>query len=225
MRSLRVGKFTIAVVTAVVCVLGASRGYATTVTYTSAASFDAATTGQNTINFNAALTCSAPCFVPEGASFAQGGITFTTTAPALNLNSANLDPPTIFPSDFLSNSFPPGGLTDTLTITLGSAVTAFALDFTTPDGSNASFGLSNGFTTSVPTSAFGPSQFEGFVSDSPFNAITLSVPSPDGYFVFDVTTATAAVPEPSTWAMMIIGFLGLGLLAHRRGKNDATSFA
>jgi PEP-CTERM motif-containing protein len=28
----------------------------------------------------------------------------------------------------------------------------------------------------------------------------------------------AAVPEPSTWAMMILGFLGLGYMAHRR-KN------
>jgi probable HAF family extracellular repeat protein len=28
--------------------------------------------------------------------------------------------------------------------------------------------------------------------------------------------ATSAVPEPSTWAMMILGFLGLGFLAYRR---------
>jgi hypothetical protein len=27
---------------------------------------------------------------------------------------------------------------------------------------------------------------------------------------------SAAVPEPSTWAMMLLGFLGLGFLAHRR---------
>ena len=29
-------------------------------------------------------------------------------------------------------------------------------------------------------------------------------------------SVTAAVPEPSTWAMMILGFLGLSLLAYRR---------
>jgi hypothetical protein len=34
---------------------------------------------------------------------------------------------------------------------------------------------------------------------------------------------TSAVPEPSTWAMMIIGFLGLGLTAYRR--NNAARFA
>jgi hypothetical protein len=29
-------------------------------------------------------------------------------------------------------------------------------------------------------------------------------------------TVTAAVPEPSTWAMMILGFCGLGFMAYRR---------
>ena len=31
-------------------------------------------------------------------------------------------------------------------------------------------------------------------------------------------TMTAAVPEPSTWAMMILGFVGVGFLAHRRRR-------
>ena len=34
-------------------------------------------------------------------------------------------------------------------------------------------------------------------------------------------TPTPAVPEPSTWAMMILGFLGLGFMAYRR-KNSTT---
>lgn len=32
---------------------------------------------------------------------------------------------------------------------------------------------------------------------------------------------TAAVPEPSTWAMMVLGFAGLGFLAHRRRSSGA----
>ena len=34
---------------------------------------------------------------------------------------------------------------------------------------------------------------------------------------------TAAVPEPSTWAMMILGFAGVGFLAYRR-KREALTF-
>ena len=37
-------------------------------------------------------------------------------------------------------------------------------------------------------------------------------------------TMTAAVPEPSTWAMMILGFCGLGVMAYRR-KASAFSAA
>jgi PEP-CTERM motif len=34
-------------------------------------------------------------------------------------------------------------------------------------------------------------------------------------------TAVAAVPEPSTWAMMLLGFAGVGFMAYRRKSNPA----
>lgn len=36
-------------------------------------------------------------------------------------------------------------------------------------------------------------------------------------------TEVAAVPEPSTWAMMVLGFAGVGFMAYRR-KNNKVSF-
>jgi hypothetical protein len=62
-------------------------------------------------------------------------------------------------------------------------------------------------------------QFLGFVSTDPFNSITLTVPDDASWVVSDFTTAqalTSAVPEPSTWAMMILGFAGVGFMAYRR---------
>jgi hypothetical protein len=37
----------------------------------------------------------------------------------------------------------------------------------------------------------------------------------------NVTLMTAAVPEPSTWAMMILGFFGIGAMTYRRRKTAA----
>jgi hypothetical protein len=37
----------------------------------------------------------------------------------------------------------------------------------------------------------------------------------------DNVTLTTAVPEPSTWAMMILGFCGVGFMAYRRKSNPA----
>ena len=35
------------------------------------------------------------------------------------------------------------------------------------------------------------------------------------------TSISSAVPEPSTWAMMILGFFGVGFMAYRRKQNGA----
>jgi PEP-CTERM motif len=41
----------------------------------------------------------------------------------------------------------------------------------------------------------------------------------DGAFNGTIEVTIAAVPEPSTWAMMILGFFGLGFMAYRRKQN------
>jgi PEP-CTERM motif len=37
----------------------------------------------------------------------------------------------------------------------------------------------------------------------------------------DIQVDVGAVPEPSTWAMMILGFFGVGFMAYRRKQNGA----
>jgi hypothetical protein len=59
----------------------------------------------------------------------------------------------------------------------------------------------------------GTYQFEIFYADRS---------STDASLVLDATV-TAPVPEPSTWAMMILGFFGVGFLAYR--KKTAVRFA
>ncbi|MDO9385021.1 MAG: PEPxxWA-CTERM sorting domain-containing protein [Hyphomicrobiaceae bacterium] len=58
-------------------------------------------------------------------------------------------------------------------------------------------------------------------------------PSDDGHFADDgnpgyeglAFNAVAAVPEPSTWAMMILGFAGIGFVTYRRRNKMALNAA
>jgi hypothetical protein len=43
---------------------------------------------------------------------------------------------------------------------------------------------------------------------------------PDGLSVAGEQPINTAVPEPSTWAMMILGFAGVAFMAHRRRNKD-----
>jgi Domain of unknown function (DUF4082)/PEP-CTERM motif len=45
----------------------------------------------------------------------------------------------------------------------------------------------------------------------------------NGFFGGNVILGVSAVPEPSTWAMMILGFCGIGFMAYRR-KQSGPSF-
>ena len=54
---------------------------------------------------------------------------------------------------------------------------------------------------------------------------TIASPNADQYQLFFSSGVTndvaSAVPEPSTWAMMILGFAGLGFMAYRRKAKPA----
>jgi hypothetical protein len=46
----------------------------------------------------------------------------------------------------------------------------------------------------------------------------------DNFLIEDLTTTTAGVPEPATWAMMLVGFFGLGgMIRGTRGQRAITA--
>ncbi len=47
----------------------------------------------------------------------------------------------------------------------------------------------------------------------------------DAEFLVGTFSAVSAVPEPSTWAMMILGFAGVGFMAYRRRNQGAVPSA
>jgi PEP-CTERM motif len=46
-----------------------------------------------------------------------------------------------------------------------------------------------------------------------------------GGFTWGFTYTATDVPEPSTWAMLVLGFAGLGGLGYRRGRRPAAGMA
>jgi hypothetical protein len=112
----------------------------------------------------------------------------------------------------LSGENGPGGIT-TLAVTIGSQTTDFTI---TSDGSGF-FDKPLALTTInyVATSADTAISFIETASNDGGNNDALI----DGVS-FQGPAVTSAVPEPSTWAMMILGFCGLGFMAHRRKQNE-----
>ena len=63
-----------------------------------------------------------------------------------------------------------------------------------------------------PSLGLDPNSATAFVTQVTFTA--------DGVFTGTMTAITA-VPEPSTWAMLILGFAGIGFMAYRRKSKPA----
>ena len=63
--------------------------------------------------------------------------------------------------------------------------------------------------------------------DFRFQAPVTSVTFGSNENAFEVAgvSVSSAVPEPSTWAMMLIGFTGLGYAAYRKTKTERMAFA
>ncbi len=93
------------------------------------------------------------------------------------------------------------------------------------DGLQVSYGATTLFTQLPGSTAFAP-ETVSFVADGSnvFTFAGTDLVSSDPNVAVDAVSISnaatvAAVPEPSTWAMMILGFAGVGFMAYRRKSN------
>ncbi len=203
-------------------------------TYNNRATFNSATSGLTTINFNDQAPAGGLNSY-SGATTTQQGVTFTSNGSLVAVSSSYNNGFGYGLGDGTVLAFfgGPNGL-NTLNVALPANTTAFGLDFGDFYGLPFTFSLSTGqtYTFTGGNTLVGTSTFAGFTSTSAISGFTITVPnSPnDGLqidrFSFGQANATAAVPEPSEWAVigMTATTLG-GLMVRARRRKGVTSGA
>lgn len=164
-------------------------------------------------------------FINDGLTTAQNNILTTTPQPWL----ANGDTRFIFGNNDTLSS---------LIIKLGSIsdLVSFGATFSSTDRVPSVFGVStslDGMNFTPVGAILDPNATvsggsSSLLTGAPVSALYVeyffggaigSNGFPNGAGVSEVFASVAAVPEPSTWAMMLLGFGGLGLMLHRRRRQ------
>jgi hypothetical protein len=97
--------------------------------------------------------------------------------------------------------------------------------YTLPSSTNLVIGLSGAGSFTNPNQSPGGINWQEFshtfTASGPSTKIWFlnNTPLLDNYLGLD-DVSIAAVPEPSTWAMIILGFGGVGFMAYRRSRKD-----
>ena len=105
-----------------------------------------------------------------------------------------------------------------LTFTFATPISAFGAYFGGLQTSSSVLTFNDGAAQSIaiPASSAGGFAFVGFTDPgASITSLTISVPF-DLISVDDVRLGAAGVPEPATWAMMILGFAAMGSVLRRR---------
>ena len=216
---------------------GAASAQAAPVTYSDFASWSSAVSGTTTVTIP---NPSSPFDSIDIGTVTYGGVSFSGSA------TVPIPVPDPDRSGFFNvgPSFPNGEPTHpavlsmqqldfgavSILITLAAPVTAFSLNFGTFDGFDVAF-LINGHTITSSSTGdinkldssfyYQPNDFFGVTDLTPFTTVLVSSEDENLYLDnVDFGTAVSAIPEPSTWAMMILGFAGIGFLSYRRSRRS-----
>jgi hypothetical protein len=104
------------------------------------------------------------------------------------------------------------------------SVFAGEIGVSTDPNSPAFLGIFNpAFQTYDLSSTFGPVMGTGTFGAGGTTSSGSLLLSSIGTVTFEVTTPSSAIPEPSTWATMRLGFVGLGYMAYRTSNKNVAA--
>jgi hypothetical protein len=195
---------------AIAAALASSPSQATVFTYTTAGCFAAS----NCTNYTPTASESGP----NGAGLNFAGIGtpgITTSSPPLDLGTMSLqlatfDNPSGNIFDLQVSFSSPGPGSSPFGANLAGSI-AFSAAFRRVAGTVVvDFGAGQ-------TIAYDGGSFTLTINDLSLTGTTTSADITGQ--ISNVVTGVAAVPEPSTWAMMLLGFAGIGFMAYRRKNN------
>jgi len=180
-------------------------------------------------NFSGQGAVVAPGTGPAAGSFSANGVSYSGGGIIANTSAVNLY---AMPAGYSGNYMAVlGGQQETLTFG-GRTMGSFGLYWGSIDSYNNVQFLLNGkvVETVSGSSLSAPIAASGNQSASNSNAyvtFNFGIPSFDEVILaspdnsFEFTNVAAAVPEPATWALMILGFLGLGFMSYARSHRNA----
>jgi hypothetical protein len=195
---------------------------ATVMVYTSQADFDAAAPTATTFGFDGhgTTTFEPNPFSIHGLSFRDDvtpADTLNGGQPSVIVVSAAKTP--TYGQDFLSYQNENVGILSEID-SAGTYAIGFSYgDYVFAGPSTVTLNTGDSFAISPTTTP----QFIGFTSTAPITSVMID--SPGGYD-FDLLTVStiAAVPEPAMWALMLVGFGGVGgAIRARRSRTLATA--
>jgi hypothetical protein len=109
--------------------------------------------------------------------------------------------------------------TNVATFTSALGLTHFSFDWGTPDNYNTlTFSGANGFTKTVSGAGLAAGRYTYNFSTA--QGVT-SVAFGSNTRAFEIDNISATVPEPASWALLLVGFAMVGVSARRRVRSVA----